>query len=602
MNVNQAFVIPITAYISIMALTQKSTGIIVVAILLALSGLIAIQVTLLGTARDMEAQTFRASVQSALSKTVHGLETAEAAKTALMLAQETDDSIGIRIFAAGFDRTPGHHPGSGLRMGDFFQDSSLPTASWEGDTIVYFLPTPQQVRIDHASPTGKSDIVLLDTCLEAGEHRIWLKVDENPHGSFLYRFITSDSGELVQKDFRIIDTDQHFQSITMDIEATRLGDSGRYAFVNEIVSRLTVSERQPISERVIPERLDSILSASLAAAGIPLDFEYGVYDQFSDDLILASDSSRRDDFTESEFRAGLFPFDFGPSQADLVVFFPDRDIFLWRQIWPIGLATILLMGVIVMVFGYTIKTIIDQRRNANLMVDFVNNMTHEFKTPISTVALASEAILRDDVINDRVRVAKFGQMIQSENRRMRLQTEKILQMAALEEKDHRLKMEPVDFHLVINEAVENVALRVESLQGRISLELTAQQSVVLADPIHLSGIINNLLDNAVKYSEKSPVINVHSLVIGRHLVVKVSDQGIGLKPDDRKRVFDKYFRVSSGNVHNVKGFGLGLSYVELMVAALGGDISVDSTPGRGATFRISLPLHSSDQAEANHAR
>ena len=589
--------IPTTAYISIMALTQKAVGIIVTAILLALAGLTIVQVTLLGTARDMEAQTFRSGVQTALSNTVHGLETAEVTTTAFMMASGIDDSLNMQVVTSEIDpQLLRFQKNNGLFHG-LMGDTGLPTARWEGDTVIYLLTTPQRVKIEQVGSEGRTDIVVLDTNLEAGEHRITVETENRMHNTYFYQFMAGDSAQTFQREFKIVDTTQRFGSITMDIEATELGDSGRYAFVNEIVARLSMFEQRPIVERIDTIILDSILTASLAEAGIPLDFEFGLFDSHRDSFVFASDSLLRNDLSESEFKVGMFPYDFGSSQADLIVFFPDRDIFLWKQIWPVGLATIALMAVIVLVFSYTIKTIIDQRRNATLMVDFVNNMTHEFKTPISTVALASEAILRSDVIDDKERVAKFGQMIQSENRRMRMQAEKILQMAVLEEKDHRLKMEPVNFHNIINDATENATLRVESLQGRISSELTARQFIVMADPLHLAGIINNLLDNAIKYSNESPVINVHSSVIGRHLILKVSDQGIGLKAEDRKRVFDKYYRVSSGNVHNVKGFGLGLSYVKLMVTAHGGEISVDSTPGEGATFRVSFPLHTVEGSE-----
>lgn len=592
-----------------MALTQKSVTLVVVAILIALAGLIVVQVSLLRTARDLEAQTFRSSVQTALNKTVRNLETAEAASMAILVAAETNDSLGVKVTAQSFDHRAdqagalaGSSGGSfAYGVGGIFHESSVPTANWVGDTIIYLLPSPQRVSIGLPGSSGLTEKTVLDTALTEGEHRIWVACDLPEHDNLIYRFMSRDTIGSLQKDLRVFDPNHRFGTITMDIEASQAGDSTRYAFVDEIVSRLTMSEKRPVVERISKSRLDSILAASLAESGIPLDYNYGVVDHFSDQLVMANDSSQSDELRTSEFRAGLFPLDFGPSPADLVLFFPGRDLFLWRQIWPIGVATIGLMGVIVLVFGYTIKTISDQRRNAGLMIDFVNNMTHEFKTPISTVALASEAILRSDVIQDKERVARFGQMIQSENRRMRLQAEKILQMAALEEKDHRLKLEPVDFHATIREAVANVSLRVESLQGEVSAELSAADSIVLADPIHLAGIINNLLDNAVKYSEDSPVIKVHSLVVGHHIVVKVSDQGIGLRTEDRKRVFDKYYRVSSGNVHNVKGFGLGLSYVKLMVAAHDGAIEVDSTYGRGTTFRISLPLYTPTEGEESDA-
>ena len=262
---------------------------------------------------------------------------------------------------------------------------------------------------------------------------------------------------------------------------------------------------------------------------------------------------------------------------------------MWRQIGPMLGATALFMLVVTGVFAYSVKTMVAQRRAGRQMVDFVNNMTHEFKTPISTVALACEAILRKDVIGEPDKVRRFSNMIVDENRRMRHQVEKILQMAALEETQGRLAFATVDVHEVIRNAVESISLQVERRRGSMSCDLKSTRHLIEADEVHLTGVIYNLLDNANKYSPDCPCIRVITEDVEDGVLITVADNGIGLKPEDRKRIFDKYYRVSHGNVHDVKGFGLGLSYVALMVRAHGGHIRVESEPGKGTRMILWFP-------------
>jgi len=217
-------------------------------------------------------------------------------------------------------------------------------------------------------------------------------------------------------------------------------------------------------------------------------------------------------------------------------------------------------------------------------------MTHEFKTPISTISLAAEAILRRDVISDNEKVTQYSKMILDENKRMRRQAEKILQMAALEESDLSLKAIDVNLHDVINEAVDGISLAVKKRGGTISCTLNAEKDIVRGDRVHLSGIVHNLLDNANKYSPEKPEISIFTSNADGGIYIRVVDNGVGINEEDLKMVFSKYYRVSSGNIHDVKGFGLGLSYVKLMVEAHGGSITMKSKYGEGTRVEVFLPL------------
>jgi two-component system phosphate regulon sensor histidine kinase PhoR len=231
-----------------------------------------------------------------------------------------------------------------------------------------------------------------------------------------------------------------------------------------------------------------------------------------------------------------------------------------------------------------------QQRTAGLMVDFINNMTHEFKTPISTVALASEAIGRPDVEVRKGKIRQYNRMIAEESTRMRGQVERILQMAQLEEGEVELKFADLDLHELLRNVADTFRLQVEAREGGIQLNLRAVQHVVRGDGARLLDVFRNLLDNANKYSPARPRITIATRNADDTVSCSVKDCGIGIAPEHQKRVFDKYYRIPTGNLHDVKGFGIGLSYVRLLVAAHGGEITLGSEPGKGTEVIVTFPI------------
>jgi two-component system phosphate regulon sensor histidine kinase PhoR len=366
-------------------------------------------------------------------------------------------------------------------------------------------------------------------------------------------------------------------------------DSSKTGFTMKVLNRLWDLEWQPIQERLDSLDLDSILENRLQQAGIDLNYVYAVSSEMADSLVYGN-REYADELLTSEFRTRLFPHDILVPRDYLVLFFPESEAYLWKQMTPMLFSMILFLMIIISCFIYTVKTIIDQKRNAALMIDFVNNMTHEFKTPISTVALACEAILRSDVISDNTKVEQYSRLIRDENRRMRSQTEKILQMATLEEGDLEFKTEAVDLHAVIHEAMDNIALQIENRGGVIAASLQANDYFVPADKIHLENIIFNLLDNANKYSGERPDIMISTWNDKEQVFMQVEDHGKGISEENLKHIFKKYYRVPTGNIHDVKGFGLGLSYVKLMVEAHNGGISIKSKLGKGTRVVLFLPV------------
>jgi two-component system phosphate regulon sensor histidine kinase PhoR len=225
-----------------------------------------------------------------------------------------------------------------------------------------------------------------------------------------------------------------------------------------------------------------------------------------------------------------------------------------------------------------------------MKTDFINNMTHEFKTPIATISLAADSIASPKIIHDENKINRFIGIIRQENKRMLQQVEKVLQMAMIDKKDFQLKLSDVDLHELIRQAVEHLSLQVQQREGHISTNLEAGQPVIQGDYTHLSNVFHNLIDNANKYSDKSPEILISTFNINGGIQIIVEDKGIGMTKEDQKHIFDKFYRVHTGNLHDVKGFGLGLSYVKAITSAHQGSIDVKSEPGKGSKFSIYLPV------------
>ena len=257
------------------------------------------------------------------------------------------------------------------------------------------------------------------------------------------------------------------------------------------------------------------------------------------------------------------------------------------------IATAILFTIIIIAAFYlTIRTMLRQKKLGEIKNDFINNMTHEFKTPLATISLAVDAMKNEKVLQDREKINYFRSIIKEENQRMNRQVETILKASQLEKQEVNLNLKPLHAHEVIKEVVDNFALQLQEKQGQAELLLNAANDLVDADEVHFSNLVNNLIDNAVKYSKENVPLRVKITTQSseKNLVIRVEDNGIGMSKETVKRVFERFYRAHTGNIHNVKGFGLGLSYVKTMVQAHNGDISSESTLGKGSTFTVRLPL------------
>ena len=274
----------------------------------------------------------------------------------------------------------------------------------------------------------------------------------------------------------------------------------------------------------------------------------------------------------------------------LLIYFPYEQQVVIRQIWKLLSVSIVLFLIIIVAFYVTIQTIFKQKKLSDMKNDLINNMTHEFKTPISTIALACEALRDRDIQKSDEMYNSYISVISEENKRLGSMAEQILQQAVLAKGKMKLKKELLDMHELIEDAVSRKQLEVQSKNGTIKLQLNAGDTLVNGDRTHLTNSIINLLDNAIKYTLKEPEIVINTINKGHNILIRVSDNGIGISKSNQKKIFDNLYRVSTGNVHNFKGFGLGLNYVKGIVEMHGGTITVSSEPGKGSTFSIRLPI------------
>ena len=356
---------------------------------------------------------------------------------------------------------------------------------------------------------------------------------------------------------------------------------------NTVVKEMIHHEGHDI-QRVHPIVLDSMLKAEFTNKGINIRFEFGVFNDDSNKFVFASEKDP-EQLKATPLKANLFPNDIISNSNYLMVNFPEQSKYLFKEVWSTLVSSVVFMIIIIGSFVYALHIIRKQRKLSELKNDFINNMTHEFKTPIATVSLAAEALTEETVLNNKDTYLRYLGVIKDENKRLGGQVEKVLQIASMEKEDFKLNKVPVQMSEIIGDLVQRVQIQIEDKNGSLKTDLKASNSSCLGDELHLSNAVFNLLDNAIKYSFEHPEVSISTFNEQGVLKIKVADKGIGMNKDTLKHIFDKFYRVPTGNVHNVKGFGLGLSYVKYIIEAHGGTVSAQSDLGKGSTFIISLP-------------
>jgi len=366
--------------------------------------------------------------------------------------------------------------------------------------------------------------------------------------------------------------------------------------LNYLMNQTMGAERvKEIEKRISVGLIDTLLRQEFADKGIKTDYEFGVFSPDRNKIVLEKTGKYHDELL---FKGLMYPLFSGSTIATrdfLLIYFPQQSRYNLQSLWVMMLVSMLLVLVIIAAFSYSVFTIIRQRKLSELKNDFINNMTHEFKTPISTISLACQALSDNDIPRSNEMYEDYIHIIGDENHRLGEMAEKILQTAILEKGSLHLRPEAIDMHMLIDDAIHKIAIQIEIRDGVITQSLKAKHPLIKADKVHLSNVIFNLLDNANKYSPRKPQIMVSTADTENGIHISIHDKGMGISKANLKRIFEKLYRVPTGDVHNVKGFGLGLSYVKFIVEKHGGTITVESEPGKGSTFTLFLPYVIPDQ-------
>ena len=414
--------------------------------------------------------------------------------------------------------------------------------------------------------------------------------------------ITQESGIIAKSDTIIVDFDSVFEKGIMRIDTvlTQLDTLG--TFMPEISSRLHIrtdrirrtadqffNEITELDNREIDlEQIGNLLKDELQNRNIPIDYKFGVLqDSLFLDRVDPEDSVK---LITSPLQANLYPNDILQKNIRLSVIFPGRDKFIYRSLNWLLITSFLFSLIILLTFTLSIYYILKQKKISEMKSDFINNMTHEFKTPIATISVATDSIVNEKVVGNPEKIKYFAGMIKKENTRMNRQVEDILTIARLDKKEFEFNWEAMNVHELIDDAINGIGIQVEKRNGIMDKELNALNPVVTTDKMHFTNVVFNLLDNAIKYSVDAPKIKVTTVNKPAGILISVTDNGIGMNKVVQSKIFERFYRQSHGNIHNVKGFGLGLSYVKAVVEANHGTISVQSEPGKGSKFDVFLPF------------
>ncbi len=363
------------------------------------------------------------------------------------------------------------------------------------------------------------------------------------------------------------------------------------ALLNEVVySILYKASEKPLAERIDFPSLDSDLRTELRSNGININYHFYVTTSDGREVYRCPEySSEGDRYT---YRQVLYPNDPSAQKGILYIHFPDMQSFLFSSV-KFMIPAIIFTLMLLIVFIFTIWSIFRQKRLTEIKNDFINNMTHEFKTPISTISLAAQMLRDPSVTKSETMFKHISGVIVDETKRLRFQVEKVLQMSMFDRKATTFKRKEVDANVLMQDTVNTFRLKVEASGGKIDAHLDAEDAIVFVDEMHFTNVIFNLMDNAVKYKAEDRELNLTVTTQNESddkLVITIADNGIGIKREDLKKIFEKFYRVHTGNRHDVKGFGLGLAYVHNVVKALGGSIHAESEYGKGTKFIITLPL------------
>ncbi|MCF8367681.1 MAG: HAMP domain-containing histidine kinase [Bacteroidales bacterium] len=348
-------------------------------------------------------------------------------------------------------------------------------------------------------------------------------------------------------------------------------------------------EHEQILNVVDPHTLDSLIKQEFSGMRIDKKYAYGVYRQNDSKFVMGDIGDFESELIQSEHWVSLTCLCDDESYL-LAAYFPDQSFKILSDMIILPIMSGLFLMVLVFSFFFTIYFLIQQKKLSEMKTDFVNNMTHEFKTPIATISVSSEMLTKEQVINSPEKIRKYAKVIFDENTRLKNQVEQVLQIAILDKEDYKLKMREMDARELLNESIDNFKMQIAERSGILKTQLNADNHQIIVDKFHFQNVINNLLDNANKYSINAPEILIISEISNHHLLIHVEDKGMGISRENQAIVFKKFQRLQTGNIHDIKGFGLGLFYAKTIIEKMGGNIKVQSELNKGSRFTISFPL------------
>lgn len=349
----------------------------------------------------------------------------------------------------------------------------------------------------------------------------------------------------------------------------------------------------PIEKRVPKDYLDTLIKKELLNRNIGLDYDFWLKLANKDSLLYspASHNTRSENTASNIYKIPLFGNDIFRDPGMLYLSFPNKSSIILSNMWATMASSAGLLLVLIFIFSYTLYAILRQKKISEMKTDFINNMTHEFKTPVATIMIASEALKDPEIVADKSRIGRLAGIIYDENARLGNHIERVLSIARLEKKQLKLERGHINVNDLILAVIDSMDLQLKKKNAVVDIQTTAAQPVILGDELHLSSVLYNLIDNANKYSSDVPKITVRTRNTAKALIIEVEDEGIGMTREQTKRIFDQFYRVPTGNLHDVKGFGLGLNYVQDIITQMGGTIKVHSEREKGTKFEISLPLN-----------
>jgi len=370
----------------------------------------------------------------------------------------------------------------------------------------------------------------------------------------------------------------------------------RFGIGSDLSMRLlkTPSVAEKFSKKDIEEKIYQALKGS----GIEkVDVEFAIINMYGNAEMVSNNFAQKFyDTTHNKLRfyaiipESLMELDAMNSYENLALIVPDFNVQVWESLRWVIAGAVVFMLIIFAAFYITLSALLNQKKLSEIKSDFINNMTHELKTPLATIALAVDAVRNEKVQSNKEKLDYFTGIIKEENVRMNKHVETILQSALMDRQELRVHPVEIDVHLLLHSLVDNYELQLADKQGSVEWKLNAATHVVEADETHFTNMLSNLLDNAIKYSKEQLLIRISTHSTNKHMVIRIEDNGIGMNKETVKRIFEKFYRAHTGNVHNVKGFGLGMSYVKSVVDAHKGRIKVDSTIGKGSSFIVEIPL------------